>query len=37
MGYIRYRLVKYYSNIKWSVINMPGSVIIPFRDKFKIR
>ena len=35
--YIRYRLAKHYSNIKWKGNNLPGSVIIPFRDKFKIR
>ena len=23
--------------LSWNVINLPGSVIIPFRDKFKIR
>ena len=31
------RLETSYNNNKWNVINLPGSVIIPFRDKFKIR
>ena len=37
MGYNGNRLATGYNNIKWDVINLPGSVIIPFRDKFKIR
>ena len=37
MGYNGNRLATDYNNIKWNVINLPGSVIIPFRDKFKIR
>ena len=37
MGYNGNRLANCYSNIKWNVINLPGSVIIPFRDKFKLR
>ena len=37
MGHGRNRLEKYYSNGKWKFINLPGSVIIPFCDKFKIR
>ena len=37
MGYNGNRLAKCYNNTKWSVFNLPGSVIIPFRDKFKIR
>ena len=37
MGYNGNRLEASYSNIRWNVINLPGSVIIPFRDKFKIR
>ena len=36
-GYNRYKLEKYYSKGKWNIINLPGSVIIPFRDKFEVR
>ena len=39
MGYNGNRLVTCYGNIKWkcNYIILPGSVIIPFRDKFKIK
>ena len=37
MGCDGNRLETSYGNIKWDIINLPGSVIIPFRDKFKIR
>ena len=37
MGCIRYKLEKYYIMVNGNIINLPGSVIIPFRDKFKIR
>ena len=36
MGYNGNRLANCYSNIKWKC-SLPGSVIIPFRDKFKLR
>ena len=37
MGYNGNRLETSYYNIEGNVINLPGSVIIPFREKFKIR
>ena len=37
MGCNGNRLETSYTNTKWNMINLPGSVIIPFRDKFKIR
>ena len=37
MGHTRYKWVKHYITVNGNVINLPGSVIIPFRDKFKIR
>ena len=37
MGCNGNRLETSYSTLSGNVINLPGSVIIPFRDKFKIR
>ena len=37
MRYNGNRLVNCYSNTKWKCSHLPSSVIIPFRDKFKIR
>ena len=37
MGYIGHRLGNITVTLNGSVVNLPGSVIIPFRDKFKIR
>ena len=37
MGYTRNRLENVIVMVNGNVINLPGSVIIPFWDKFKIR
>ena len=37
MGYIRHNLENITITVNGNIINLPGSVIIPFRDKFKVR